>query len=437
MPWYEIIGLMMGSVAALMLLGVPVAFAFLGINILGAMILMGGLDGLALVVANASNRVTTFTLTPIPLFMLMGHLFFRTGLAGRVFDAFDLLLGRLPGRLAFLTVGGGTFFSALTGSSLANTAMLGTLLMPDMLRRGYKPYMAMGPIMGTGGLAMIIPPSGLAVLLGSIGNINIGGLLIGGLLPGLLLAGFYATMIYTQVKLDPDAAPRYETENVSAGAKVLAIMVNVVPMGLVIFSVVGLILLGWATPTEAAAFGAASVVVLAAAFRCLTWDAWVLSLEGSVRTSGMLFLIIIGSSTFSQILAYSGATPELISWATGLGVSSTMLLVVMFVVLLFLGMFMEQASMLMLTVPIFIPLAQSLGVDLVWFGIVILLGLEMSLTTPPLGLLLFVMLGVAPPGTSLWQVARAALPFLACDAVLVALLILFPQIVLYLPSSMN
>ena len=208
-------------------------------------------------------------------------------------------------------------------------------------------------------------------------------------------------------------------------------------MGLVIFSVVGLILLGWATPTEAAAFGAASVIVLAAIFRCLTWDAWMLSLEGSVRTSGMLFLIIIGSSTFSQVLAYSGATPELIAWATGLGVSSTMLLVVMFVVLLFLGMFMEQASMLMLTVPIFIPLAQSMGVDLVWFGIVILLGLEMSLTTPPLGLLLFVMLGVAPPGTSLWQVARAALPFLACDAVLVALLILFPQIVLYLPSFMD
>lgn len=183
MEWYYVILIMVGSIAALMMLGVPVAFAFLGVNIVGSFLFMGGVNGLNLVVANAASRVTVFTLAPIPLFMLMGELFFRTGLALKVFDTFDLLLGRLPGRLAYLTVGGGTFFSALTGSSLANTAMLGTLMLPEMQRRGYKRHMAMGPIMGTGGLAMIIPPSGLAVLLGSIANVDVGALLVAGFLP--------------------------------------------------------------------------------------------------------------------------------------------------------------------------------------------------------------------------------------------------------------
>jgi TRAP-type C4-dicarboxylate transport system permease large subunit len=190
MEWYVFLAIMIGGVASLIVLGMPVAFAFLGVNVVLTIVFVGGLDGLNLVVANAASRVAVFTLVPIPLFMLMGELFFRTGLAMRVFDAFDLLLGRVPGRLAFLTVGGGTFFSALTGSSLANTAMLGTLLMPDMLKRGYKRHMVIGPIIGTGGLAIIIPPSGLAVLLGSLANVSIGALLIAGLLPGFMARSF-------------------------------------------------------------------------------------------------------------------------------------------------------------------------------------------------------------------------------------------------------
>ena len=437
MAFYWVIASMVGAICVLMMLGMPVAFAFLGANIIGAIIYMGGIDGLGLVAANAVNRVAVFTLVPIPLFVLMGELFFRTGLAIRVFDALDLLLGRLPGRLAFLTVGGGTFFSALTGSSIANTAMLGTLLLPEMLRRGYKPYMAMGPILGTGGLAMIIPPSGLAVLLGSIANIDIGALLIGGLLPGLLLAVLYSSAIAIQLRLDPEAAPAYETPDISAYQKVRAIAVNVLPMGLVIFSVVGLILLGWATPTESAAFGAASVIVLAALFRCLTWKVFATALMGSIRVSGMLFLIIVGSSTFSQILAYTGATSDLIAWVTQFEVSRYTLVVCMFLVLLFLGTFMDQASMLMLCIPIFFPIVGALGLDPIWFGLIVLLGLEMGLTTPPFGLMLFVMLGVAPRGTTLWQVARAALPFLGCDSVCFVLIVSFPQIVLYLPSLIN
>ena len=445
MLWYEIIGLMMGSVALLMLLGVPVAFSFLGINILGAMILMGGLEGLALVVANASNRVTTFTLAPIPLFMLMGHLFFRTGLAGRVFDAFDLLLGRLPGRLAFLTVGGGTFFSALTGSSLANTAMLGTLLMPDMLRRGYKPYMAMGPIMGTGGLAMIIPPSSLGVLLASIANVDVGRLLIAGLLPGFVLASLYAALILLQLWINPEAAPSYEVEPTSWKEKLLQVCINILPMGLVVFMVIGFIVLGWATPSESASFGVLGVVILALCFRVFTWEAFNTSLMGTVRTAGMVFFILMNSTVFSQLLSMSGAGRGLVDWATGFDVAPLVILAAMFCVLLLLGMFMDQVSMMLITVPVFYPLAAALGTGmiglptdqvLIWFSLIVLIALEMSATTPPFGLLLFIMLGMVR-GTTLGEGPSAAAPFLLCDLILVLLLVAFPLLVMYLPNLMG
>ncbi len=437
MSWYAILGSMVGGIAFLMAMGLPVAFAFLGANIIGALFFFGGIAGITQVLINATASITVFTFVPIPLFILMGELFFRTGLAVRVFDSLDKVLGRLPGRLCYLTVAGGTLFSALSGSSMANTAMLGSVLLPDMQARGYKRHMVMGPILGTGGLAMIIPPSGLAVLLGSIAHIDIAGLLIAGLLPGLVLALLYICLITIQIRIDPDAAPSYDVDAIPLSEKLYSLLVNILPTGFVMFSVIGVILLGWATPSEAAAFGVASVLILAIGFRCLTWAAFRDAVRGTVRVTGMIFLIIIGSSTFSQILAYSGASSGLVEWATGMQAAPVIVLLAMFAILLMLGTIIDASSILMLTVPIFFPLAQALDFNLIWFGIIMLLGLEMSGTTPPFGMLLFVMLGVAPRGTTLGQVAKAAAPFLICDAILVALLIVFPWLALYLPSLMR
>lgn len=437
MAWYLVLACMIGGICTLMMLGVPVAFAFLGANLIAAIFFFGGLPGMQQVLVNGIGSVTVFTFVTIPLFLIMGELFFRTGLAMRVFDALDILLGRLPGRLAFLTVGGGSLFSTLTGSSMANTAMLGSLLLPEMKQRGYKPYMAMGPILGTGGLAMIIPPSGLAVLLGSIAQIDIAALLIAGLIPGFVLAGLYAGMIAFQLWLDPEAAPSYDVRKTTWGEKLHAVAVNILPMGFVIFAVIGSILLGLATPSEAAAFGVAAVLILALAFRCLTWDALVQAFRGALRVSGMIFLIIVGSSTFSQILAYSGATVGMVEFVTRTQFDPLVMLLIMFATLLLLGTMIDATSIMLLTVPIFFPIAKALGFDPIWFGLVLLLGIEMSGTTPPFGMLLFVMLGVAPPGTSLWQVARAAAPFLFCDAILLALLIAFPALALYLPRLIS
>jgi len=417
-------------VIAFMAMGVPVAFAFLAANLLGAWMIMGDLYGPLQVVDNSTSLITSFTLVAVPMFVFMGALLFHSGLALRVFDALETLFGRLPARLSYITVAGGSTFSTLTGSTMANTAMLGSLMIPEMTRRGYAPHMSIGPIIGTGGLAMLIPPSSLGVLLGSLAGLNIGALLIAGIIPGLVLAVGYSLVIYLQARLNPSSAPSYGVQRVAVRQRLRLLVFNILPLGLVVFCVVGFIVLGWATPSEAAAFGALSVAALAALARKLTVKALRLALTSTVRISGMVFLLILSSSVFSQLMAFSGASTAVVDWSIGMEAGPYAKLLMMFAMMLVLGMFMDQISILLLTIPVFFPLAASMGFDAVWFGVVVLLALEMSLTTPPFGLLLFLMQSVAPRGTTLGQVIRAALPYLACDALLLGVLILFPAITL-------
>ena len=434
MEWFEALGLLVGSIMLLMAIGMPVALAFLAANIIGAWVFMGGDRGVVALLNNGWGALTIFALVPIPLFLLMGEIFFQTGLGSRMFSAIDKLLGRLPGRLSYVTVLGGTGFSTLSGSSMGSTALLGSLMVPEMNRRGYKSHMSIGPILGTGGLAIIIPPSALAVLLATLAKIDVGALLIAGVIPGLILASFYVATIYLQTKLDPTAAPAYDVEQMTAAEKLGILMRDVVPMiGLMVVIVI-MMINGIVTPSEAAAFGALGVLVLAAFYRCLTWDAVKKSVRGALRVTLMAYLIVFGSATFSQLLAFSGASKGLINWATGFDLDPTLMLLVMFGVLLLLGMFMEQISIMLLTVPIFFPLAQTLEFDPIWFGLIMLLSLEISFTTPPFGLLLFVMKGVAPPNTTMREIYRAAIPFILCSLLVVALLILFPSLATWLPG---
>ncbi len=437
MEWYAAAGVLLGLIIGMMALGIPVAVAFMATNMIGTLIFVGGVAGMTQVVDNSTALITTFQLVPVPLFILMGSLFFYSGLAVRVFDALDKLFGRLPGRLCFLTVAGGATFSTMTGSSMANTAMLGSLMVPEMQRRGYNWRMSLGPVLGTGGLAMIIPPSNLGVLLASVASIDVGRLLISGVIPGFVLAALYAGMILVQVLLDPASAPSYDVAPAPGREKLRAVVVNILPMSVVVFMVVGSIIFGIATPSEAAAFGVLGVLILAATFRLLTWAAITKAFESTVRVAGMVFFIIISSSVFSQLVAYSGASSGLLEWAATFDLSTTIMLLWIFGTLLLLGMFMDPVSMILISVPIFLPIVSFLKVDAVWFGLFTLLALEMSQTTPPFGLLLYIMLGVAPPGTTLFQVAAAAFPFLVCDAILLALLMLFPALALYLPNLMK
>lgn len=431
----EALGALVFALAlGLLFTGMPVAFALFAANLVGGWFLLGDLAGLLQVVDNATAQVTSFTLVAVPLFVLMGSLMFHSGLALQVFDALDALFGRLPGRLCYLTVAGSTAFSTLTGSSLANTAMLGSLMVPEMERRGYARHMAIGPVVGTGGLAMLIPPSSLGVLLGSLAGINVGALLIAGLLPGLLLAVLYVAVVWLQVRRDPAVAPAYDVPPRPAGERLRLVARTLLPLGLVLFSVVGLLVLGIATPSEAAAFGVLSVALVAAAGRRLTRAVLARALTDTASVSGMVFVLIMAAAVFSQLLAFSGASRVAVEWALSLGQDPLALLLLMFAVLLILGMFIDQISIMLLTIPVFMPLVKALGLDPVWFGLLMLLALEMSLTTPPFGLLLFLMQGVAPKGTTFGDVTRAAVPYLACNFIAAALIIAFPAIALWLPE---
>src|SRR5678815_4156012 len=424
MAWYWVATLLFGTALGLMMLGVPVAIGFFVTNILAAWMFMGGGPGIQQVINNGFGAMTNFALVPIPMFLLMGELFYHTGLAGRCFNAADKLLGNVRGRLAYVTLIGGTAYAGPAGSSMGACALLGRLMAPEMIRRGYSKYLSIGPIMGIGGLAVIIPPSALTVLLATLGQTDVGALLIAGIVPGFILATMYGVLIWGWTVVDPKAAPAYVPETVSRREKIRLIFVDVIPMiAIIVFSVV-IMLVGWCTPTEAAALGALSVIVLAMAYGDMTWKAFVKSLDGSLRVTVMAFLVIFGSATFAQVLAFTGASSGLVKWATSFQVTPLQMVFIMIGVIIFLGSFMDPLSKMLLTAPIFFPLAKSLGFDLTWFGLIMLLALEVGYTTPPFGLLLFVMKGVAPPGTSMKDIYLAGMPFIACVMLLI-LIIMF------------
>jgi tripartite ATP-independent transporter DctM subunit len=434
LDWSSALFLLLGTLLLLMLTGLPVAFAFLGVNLIGAFVFLGGEIGLDQVVRNTIASVSNFSLVPIPLFLLMGEILFQTGVAFAAINAIDKLITRVPGRLSIVSVLGGTMFSSLSGSTIANTAVLGSALLPDMLKRGYHPTLAMGPIMATGSIAMLIPPSALAVLLGSLAGISIAKLLIAGIIPGLMMAASFLIYIIVRCRANPALAPAYDVEPASLWERWKPLLTHVLPLMGIFVVVVGSILGGWATPTESAALGSVASAIAAIGYGKFTFAAMKKAIAETARISVMILFIIAASVTFSQILAFSGAADGLLRVITGLDSGTMVLLLSMLIVLLVLGAFMDQVSMIMITLPFFIPLAQSAGIDLLWFGVLMLVVMEISFTTPPFGLLIFVMKGVAPPEISLGQVYRAAIPFILLALGVLALLIAFPGLTTWLPN---
>ncbi len=437
MEWQIALLLFLGSLMFLLALGMPVAFSFLLVNAVFMFLFWGGQAGLEQLIESLFVSVASFTLLPIPLFIIMGEVMFRSGVAPRMMDTLDKWLGRLPGRLGLLAVGGGTLFATLSGASMASTAVLGSVLVPEMEKRGYKKPMSLGPILGSGGLAIMIPPSNLAVLLGAVGEISVGRILIAIILPGLLMAALYATYIIMRCRLQPSIAPAYEVPHIPLPEKLTATVRYVLPLGFIVFLVVGLIFIGVATPSEAAATGALGTFILAAFYKKLNWGLVKQSASGTLQVTVMMFMIIAGATAFSHVVAYSGASRGLVEFATTLPLPPVLIIAAMLAVSLFLGMFINLLAIIMLTLPLFIPVVNAMGFDPVWFAVIFLLTLEMGATSPPFGLSLFVMKGVAPAGTTMGDTYRAALPFLGCDLLVVVLLLAWPTIALWLPNLMR
>jgi tripartite ATP-independent transporter DctM subunit len=438
MPWTEASILLFGGLVALMAFGLPVAFAFLAINIVGAAIFLGGQAGLVQFSRNAVQSITVFALTPIPFFVLMGEVLFHSGVAMKAIDAFAVLIRRVPGRLAVIAIVAGTVFSAISGSTIATTALLGSLMLPTMLARGYDPKMAMGPIMGIGGVDMLIPPSALTVLLGSLAGISITGLLIGGIVPGLLLSAMFVGYIILRAYCNPALAPDEPLE--AAGSLIerwSPFLIYVLPLLSIFALVVGAMAAGWATPTEAAALGAAGTILAALLYRRLTLHNLVKALLGTVGISGAILFIIVGATTFSQVLSFSGVVNGILGLITGKGLPVMAVVIGMVLILLFLGCFVDQVSMMLITLPFFLPLVRELGIDPIWFGIIFLICMQLGLLTPPFGLLLYTMKGTAPDSVTLPQVYAAATPYVIFGAIVLILILLFPPIATWLPSLLG
>ena len=437
MDWPVFLLILFGSLLLLMVMGIPVAFSFLAVIIVGAPMIWGLGPGMSQVILSLSDSLMNFALLPLPLFILMGEVVFHSNIAPKMIDTLDKWIGRVPGRLSIMAVAGGALFSTLTGTSLASTAMLGGTLIPEMEKRGYRKPMSVGPILGSGGLALMIPPSALAVLLGAIAEISIGRILIAIIVPGLLIAVLYGGYIIIRCIFQPSIAPAYQVDFTPLSEKIIAFTKHILPVGAIIFMVVGVIYAGIATPTEAAATGALSCFIFSLIQRSLTWDVVKKSMTATLRITVMVFMIIAGSQIFSQILAYSGAVNGLTEFILGLPTHRVLILLAMQVVLLLLGMFMNAQSIMMITLPIFMPVVYALDFEPVWFAVIYLLNMEMASTTPPFGLALFVMKGVAPKGTTMADICRAAVPFLLLDAIGMALIIIFPQMALWLVQTMG
>ncbi|PWK61260.1 TRAP transporter large permease subunit [Aminobacter sp. AP02] len=435
MEWWEFLLAFFSALAALMVIGVPVAISFIVVNLVGVYFLWGS-GGFNQIILSIDSSIASFMLVPIPMFILMGCMMFHTGIAERLINVLDQWLGFIAGRLAVLAVGAGTILAMLTGVAMGSVAMLGSTLTPEMERRGYSKTMSLGPILGSGALAILMPSSTLAIVLASVGGFSIAKVLVGVVIPGIMLATMYIAYIVIRATLQPHVAPAYEVPRVPLGRKLKDTALYLVPPVSIIVLVVGLIFGGIATPTEAASIGTFMTFVLAFLYGKLNWAVLKKGIGSATHISVMILLILTGSAGFGQLLSFSGATTAITGWATELPVHQYVLMAMMMITVMVIGIFLEQISIVLITVPIFMPVVHAMGWDPIWFAIIMMVNLELDTIMPPAGLSLFVMKGIAPKGTTMGDIYRAAMPFVLMNITLMILMIMFPQISLWLPSLM-
>lgn len=436
MEWQLILLLIVGILLLLMASGLPIAFCFMAVNILGVYLFWGGQVGIEQLAISMHASLASFVLLPLPLFILMGELIAESGFATDMLDSVDQWLGKLPGRLSFVSVAGGVLIATLTGTNIASISLLGDVLLPEMEKRGYKKPMSLGPILGSSCLAMMIPPSAPAVILGAVAEISVGKILIGIIVPGLLMAAIYTVYILTRCTLQPYLAPAYEAPHVLLSQKLLNSARHIIPVGIIIFLVIGVMFLGIAGPSEAAATGALGTLIICAARRTLNREKIIKVVRNTLRITVMMFMIMAGSKAFSQILAYTGASVGMIEFLTSVSISPVITLITMQIILLILGCLMDAVSIMMITLPIFMPIVRELGFDPVWFAVIFMINVDIGGLTPPFGLSLFTMKGIAPD-CSMQDIIKASVPFIFLDLLAMALIMMFPAIALWLPSVMR
>jgi tripartite ATP-independent transporter DctM subunit len=421
-------------VLVLLALGVPIGFALGGVATVGVLFLMGP-KGLYMLFASTYSEVTSYLIIAVPLYIFMANMLGSSDLADDLYQAVHAWLGRVRGGLAIGTVCICALFAAMAGISTVATVAMGLIALPSMLKRGYHKDLAVGSIAAGGALGILIPPSIIMIIYGSMAEVSIGQLFMGGVIPGILLAVIFIIYIAIRCWLSPRLAPPIE-ERLTWKQKFIVLRGVILPI-ILVGAVLGVIYFGVCTPTEAAAIGAAGAIICSAISRKLTWKNLYQACIRTMRLNAMVLWIMIGAVSFSHLMSLAGLHTYTEKLVTGLEVNRWVILIVMQLTFFFLGMFLDPAGIIMITTPVFLPIVKALGFDPLWFGVLFVINMEMAYLTPPFGFNLFIMRGVVPPGISMGDIYRSIIPFVILQAVCLILIMLFPQLALWLPQQMT
>ena len=416
----------------LLALRLPVALALIAVSFSGITFLLGLTPAVGILSNTPMSFVSNWTLSAVPMFLLMGFVAFHSGLTGGLFDAAKAVLRRIPGALAISSIFACSGFAAVCGSSLATAAAMGRIAVPEMVRAGYAPSFATGAIAAGGTIGALIPPSILMIVYGVFAETSVTRVFLGGITIGLLTAVLYAGVVLLACWLRPDIVPRrpLEDDKVDPVKAVMAIWPILLLMGIVF----GGLFSGIFTATEAGAIGAVGAIAISLVTGRLTYQGFRSALIETLMTSASLFIIGVGASMFTRFLGLTGLTGAISGFVNGADLNYAELMLIVVLLYLVLGMFMEPFGALLITLPVLLPIFNAQGIDLVWFGVLVVKLLEIGMITPPVGLNVFVLRNVASDYASVAQIFKGVIPFLAADLVIVLFAILFPSFILLLPS---
>lgn len=420
------------SLAVMLMAGQWTAFA-LGICGVAVLYLSKGLLGLTALSSVIWNNANSYILIAVPMFLLMGEIILRSGVSTYFYRGVAVLMGRLPGGLLHANIASCAVFSAVSGSSVATAATVGTVAIPEMLSRGYEPRTVFGSLAAGGTLGILIPPSIVMVLYGALVEESIARLFMAGVVPGLLMAGIFMVFIAALLLLKPSYAPPREA---GSGKSRVAEAAHVFPVLGLLVVVLGSIYSGVATPTEASALGAAGAIVLAVGYGSFSRKVFTESLMATVKTTCMVALIIICAQILSTALTYSGVSRTVSEWVMGLGLGKWQFFVALVVLYLVLGCFVDGVSMIYMTLPVLLPVVKAFGFDLIWFGVILTVLIELGQITPPVGLNLFTIHAISG-GAKFSEVAAGSAPYVVLMLIVILMLCLWPEIALWLPTTMR
>jgi len=437
MEWQFALSLAIFTMLVLFFIGIPVFVTFLVINIAAIAYLLGT-AGFGLFANSIYQSLTSASLTAIPLFILMGEVLFRSGIADTLIDSIDRLLGKIRGRDFLLITLLSTLFSALCGSAVAVAALMGRTIMPSMNRRGYSVRLTSGAIVGGATLAAIIPPSLAVVVLGSLVNLSIGSLLIAGIIPGIFIATLILIYTYIRIIINPALEPA-AVESISTEHPVrdrFFAVLQIMPFTLVIFSVIGMIMLGIATPSESAATGVIGAMFTSAIFRKLSFSMFCDSILSTTRITVMILIILAASKLFGQLLSFIGASAGLLETVTSLDLSNGWMFIVLMAIPFLLCMFVDVFAVVAVAVPIYLPIVNNCGFDPIWFWMLFLINIVLGSMTPPFGYTLFSLKGAAD-NVKIQDIYIGALPIVFIFIIGLTVMYFFPSMVTFLPTFFN